>query len=43
MAPATKPAYVELFDIKAICQWCVASALLIAALAAVAVAHLLNS
>ena len=34
--------YVELFEIEAICQWCVASAVVMTALAAVSVARLLR-
>jgi uncharacterized membrane protein len=35
--------YVELFVINAICQWCVASAALITALAAIAIARYLSA
>jgi uncharacterized membrane protein len=35
--------YLELFEIEAICQWCVASAVLMTLLAALAVARLLRS
>jgi uncharacterized membrane protein len=34
--------YVELFEIEALCQWCVASALVITALAAVSVRRMLS-
>ena len=35
--------YVELFRIHAVCQWCVASAVLMTALAALTVARLLTA